>query len=116
MLRESLYELIAHESDIEVETVEPDPIELLAAVGRVEADVVIITLPETGDPGLLSHLLTEYPDLLVIALSPADESAFVYRQVITKESLEPLSEEGLLHAIRNHTQEYLRCQPLSAST
>ena len=68
----------------------------------------MITLPESGgDPGLTSHLLTEYPDLLVIALSPVAESAFVYRQVITKEEVVPLSAASLLTAIRSQQRERL---------
>ena len=105
MLRESLCGMIDGQPGIEVEMVEPDPLELLAAVERIEADVVVITMPDSGtDPGLCSHLLAEYPDLLVIALSPAGEDGYVYRQVITKEELEPLTEKSLLAAIRGRQE------------
>ena len=95
-------------SDIEVELVDAEAIELLEAVERTEADVVVITLPETGeDPGLVSHLLMEFPHLLIIAISPVEESGFVYRQVITKEELLPLSQANLLATIRSRRQEKL---------
>ena len=106
MLRESLRGAIEHQADIEVELVEPDPLELLAAVERTGADVVVITLPQANaDPGLTSHLLNEYPDLLVIAVSPVAGSAFAYRQVITKEEVVPLSSATLLAAIRSQQRE-----------
>lgn len=101
MLRESLRGMFERQADIEVTTAAPDPVEVLAAVGRTEADVVLVTLPDSDDdPGICSHLLAQYPELLVIALSPVDERAVVYRQVITREELTPLAEDGLLSAIR----------------
>lgn len=106
MLRESLLAVIEAHDDIEVEAVEPDPVEILAAVGRAAADVVVIALPESGeDPGLCSHLLAEYPDLRVLALSPAEATAFVYRQVITKEELTPPSESNILAFIRRRHED-----------
>ena len=106
MLRESLHDLIERELDIEVELVEPDPVEILAAVESTAAEVVVITLADPDeDPGLASHLLNEYPDLLVIAISPAEERAFMYRQIVTKEDLAPVSETRLLAAIRSQRQE-----------
>lgn len=105
MLRESLRCAFDGQPGIEVEMVEPDPLELLAAVERIEADVVVITLPDSRtDPGLCSHLLAEYPDLLVIALSAAGEDGYVYQQVITKEELEPLNEKSLLAVIRSRQE------------
>ena len=106
ILRESLRSVIEGHRDIEVEAIEPDPVEILAAVDRAAADVVVIALPESGqDPGLCSHLLSEYPDLLVLALSPAEASAFAYRQVITKEKLQPPSKSNILACIRRRHRE-----------
>lgn len=106
MLRESLRSVIEGHDDIEVEAVEPDPVTVLAAVDRAAADVVVIALPDSGeDPGLCSHLLTEYPDLLVLALSTAEANAFAYRQVITKEELQPPSTASILACIRRRHQE-----------
>ncbi len=106
MHRDALCSLLERQADIEVATTTPDPVELLAAVDRTEAEVVLVTLPESGaDPGICSHLLAEYPDLLVIALSPVEQRAIVFRQVITREELMPVAEEGLLRAIRRQRDE-----------
>lgn len=106
MLRESLRSVLERRPDLEVATAAPDPIEMLAAVDRVEPDVVFVTLSGSGeDPGICSHLLAEYPQLLVIALSPVEQRAVVYRQVITREELRPLAEESLLRVIRRQKQE-----------
>jgi DNA-binding NarL/FixJ family response regulator len=100
-LRTGLAALLQQQSDIEVVGTVLDPIELLVGVGDTQADVVVVTLPESGDmPGICSHLLHEYPQLLILALSSARTRACVYRQAITVEPLADISDEGILTAVR----------------
>ena len=101
MMRQALRRALERQSDLEIETVDPDPVELLAAVDRTAADVVVVTLPESGaDPGISSHLLLEFPGLLVIAISAAEQRAALFRQEIVREELVPMGEAQLLAAIR----------------
>ena len=103
MLRESLLAILEKESGVEVWAIEPDPFELLVAVERHGADVVVVTLPGSGDdPGIGSHLLLEYPQLLVVALEPETGGGFTYRLVIAKEEIGHLDSEGLLALVRGH--------------
>jgi DNA-binding NarL/FixJ family response regulator len=93
--------LLQQQSDIEVVGTVVDPVELLVAVGDTRADVVVVTLPDSGEmPGICSHLLHEYPQLLILALSSARTRACVYRQAITVEPLADISDEGILTAVR----------------
>lgn len=104
MLRESLRSIIDRELDLEVVAEEPDLVELLAAVDRTGADVVIVNLPESGEvPGICSHLLYEYPDLLILALSPVKGEAFAYRLTISRSQLNA-TEKSLLAAIRTQRE------------
>lgn len=117
MLRESLQSCLAGQSDIDVELVEPDTVEILTAVARTGADAVVVTLPESGeDPGLADHLLFEYPDLLVIALSPSEKGAFVYRLVVDKKPIEPLTPAGVLAVIRSREKALGDHGPLAQNT
>jgi len=103
MLRESLGNLIRRQCDMEVvgEVFEPNPIDLLFATNDVRPDVVVVDLPDWNeDPGICSHLLSENPRILVLALSTTRESAFLYRQSISKEQLPTASNEAILGAIR----------------
>jgi DNA-binding NarL/FixJ family response regulator len=78
--------LLQQQSDIEVVGTVLDPVNLLVAVGDTQADVVVMALPDSGEmPGICSHLLHEYPQLLILALSPA---------------LADMSDEGILTAMR----------------
>ena len=100
MLRELLRELLSHQEDMEVVGEVLDPLEILYAVRETEADLVVTTLPESGEPGISSHLLAEYPELLVLAVSPRRNRARLYRQVVLREELSDTADEGLLSTIR----------------
>ena len=100
-LRTRLAGLFQLQSDIEVVGTVLDPIELLMAVEDTQADVVVMTLPDSREvPGICSHLLYEYPRLLILALSSTRTRACVYRQVITVEQLSYTSDEEILVAVR----------------
>ena len=106
MLRQSLRAVLERHAGIEVETVEPDPVEILSAVDRTSADVVIVTLPESGEaPGITSHLLAQYPQLLVVALSAVEQHAAIFRQLIVREELSSFEEDQLVAAILRRREE-----------
>jgi DNA-binding NarL/FixJ family response regulator len=100
-LRTFLVDLLQPQNDVEVVGSVLEPIELLMAVEDTQADVVVLTLPDSGQiPGICSHLFDQYPHLLILALSPDNTKACVYQQVIAVEELMDISEENLLTAIR----------------
>jgi DNA-binding NarL/FixJ family response regulator len=100
-LRTRLEELLQNQSDVEVSGIILDPIKLLMAIEDTQADVVIVTLPSSGKmPAICSHLLYEYPQLLILALSSDCMKARIYRQTITVEQLSDTSDAGILLAIR----------------
>ena len=101
VLRAYLEELLQHHSDVEMSGTVSDPVELLIAVEDTQADVVVVRLPDSEEmPSICSHLLAEYPQLLILALSPDSTRACVYRQVTVVEPLINTSEEEILKAIR----------------
>jgi DNA-binding NarL/FixJ family response regulator len=96
-----LARLLRLQSDIEVVGTVFDPIALLSAVGETQAEVVVVTLPESGEmPGICSHLFYEYPELVILALSSTRSRAYVYRQVMTVEQLSSTLDEDILAAVR----------------
>ena len=101
ILRELLSGLIQRQFDMEVVGEELDPVELLLAVDETRANVVVLDLLDSGEePGICSHLLAEYPQLLVLALSSERERAVLCRQIIHKETLSNASDDEILAAIR----------------
>ncbi len=99
--------LFQEQDDIQVVGVVLDPIELLISIEDVEADVVVITLPESGGiPGICSHLLYQYPALLILALSADCQELWIYRQVIESTPLDGGTSDNILAAIRRFKAEH----------
>ena len=105
MHRELLRQLITQQLDMDVVAEELDPVQLLLTVRQTEADVVVLTLPKSGeDPGLCSHLLSEYPNLVVLALSGVQDDASLYRLEIVRQRLASTADGPLLAALRQATR------------
>ena len=103
---ESLRRLIESQQDMVIVGESIGPVETLMAVSKTEAQVVILELPAANtDPGICSHLLAEFPHLLILSLSANSEQGIIYRQRICKETLDNISDNQILHAIRQAKQE-----------
>jgi hypothetical protein len=101
MLRDLLRNRIEAEPDLEVADEALDPVDVLLAVKETGADVVLVTVPiSDATPPLCTHLLTEFPDLVVIGLWPEAQAAVAYRSAIDIEPLHGLFYEDIVGAIR----------------
>jgi hypothetical protein len=70
-------------------------IELMLHVQRLKPDVLVLDLLNDGrEPGICSHLLEEFRDLVILAISPSK----IRR--LSKASLLSFSERALLETIR----------------
>jgi DNA-binding NarL/FixJ family response regulator len=77
-----------------------DPIEVLLAATQDEVDVVILGLQDDELPGIASHMLSERPQLRILALGRDGRRAFLYRLRPQVVPLGELSPERLIEAIR----------------
>ena len=76
-------------------------IKLLFAIRETPVDVVIVTpLKANGEPKICSHLLLEYPSLIVITLSAKGEAAYLYQSGTPKLRFDDPSGQTILSAIR----------------
>ncbi|HKR14758.1 MAG TPA: hypothetical protein VJT15_22015 [Pyrinomonadaceae bacterium] len=74
-----------------------DPIDLLVTVNETDADVVIMGHPEAESmPGICTHLLIEFPILLILIISTIDQRAFLYERKITQEEVSYTIPEDLI--------------------
>ncbi len=102
ILREILANLLAREGDIEVVGQVDDPIGLLVAVEETQADVVLHTFHDSPElPGIVTHLLAEFPNVLVIGLSPDASEAFACRQTVSVKPLVGVGFDEVLAEIRS---------------
>src|SRR5262245_49126703 len=74
-----------------------DPIDLLLTVNETDADVVIMGHPQADRmPGICTHLLAEFPILLILIVSTIDQRAFLYERKITQEEVSYTIPEDLI--------------------
>lgn len=96
-LRDLLQEEIERLDDMEIVGEAFDPIDLLLTAHESEAEVVIMGHPHADRlPGICTHLLTEFPFLLILVISTIDECAFLYQRKITREEVSYTLPEDLI--------------------
>jgi len=99
---EALMKAMAATGDMESLGVAEGSIELLLKVAELRAEAVVLPMRrDETDPGLCSHLLFEYPDLIVVSVSRNLERANVYRRVIIRQTLQDGHGATVFHEIRN---------------
>ncbi|MEU8234396.1 hypothetical protein AB0C12_32820 [Actinoplanes sp. NPDC048967] len=103
-LRVALQEAISAAGDCEAVGTADRPLDTLLATGAAHADVVILGAEGNGEPpGIVSHLLAEYPDVKVLCVAP-DRAMFVLLQPV-EVPVADISPAALLNAIRTLTHE-----------
>ena len=96
-LRDVLEAVIERHQNMEVVGEAFDPIDLLVTVSETDADVVIMGHPEADMmPGICTHLLTEFPILLLLIISTIDQRAFLYERKIRQEEVSYTIPEDLI--------------------
>ncbi len=93
--------MLMREPDIEIVGEATDTVDTLLKVGSTHADVVAIDLPLYGkDSGLCSHLLAEYPDVKIFAISEEGDEIVMYETVMMRRQASDTSTNKLADFIR----------------
>ncbi len=102
MQREAFRKLLADEPDIELVAEVEDAVDLLLTVDLTGVNVVLHGWPEeSGElPGICTHILTEYPDLLLIGIPADADRAYACRQMIATTPLAAKTLHEMLAEIR----------------
>lgn len=101
-----VYEMIESQNGLTIAAEAFNPVETLMLMAETEADLVMLDLPDTNeDPGICSHLLAEFPQLVIIALSSNCQEAILYRHNISKTRIKDASDKQILALIRQIKEE-----------
>jgi chemotaxis response regulator CheB len=96
-LRDLLQDVILRQENMLVVGEAIDPIDLLLTVNETDADVVIMGHPQADHmPGICTHLLVEFPTLLILVISTIDHRAFLYERKITQKEVSYTFPEDLI--------------------
>jgi DNA-binding transcriptional LysR family regulator len=78
-----------------------DTVQVLLKVRETGADVVVAMLKKGGEePGLVSHVLGEYPSAVVLAVAPELKGASIFRLATTRADLSGLKAGQVYSALR----------------
>jgi two-component system, NarL family, response regulator DesR len=100
MLRDICTQVVGEQPDMVVVGESSEGMELLMAVGRTGADIVVLGLHDSELSGIGSHLLDAYPHLKVLGLTADGRRAFLYKLRPEKVPIGEVSPQRLLAAIR----------------
>jgi len=106
--RELVRKLIEQEPGVELVGEVADPIDLLVEVKRQQADLVVQEWPGEEIPGICSHLLIEYPDLLLIGIPRDSAHVFLCRQTVSKRRFPSAKLQEVLARIRRRSAPALK--------
>jgi len=83
---QAVRELVGENDQLQIVGQTQEPVDMLLQAKRANADVVILSQAlHGGEPGICSHLLLEYPNLVVV-LVPSDSGPnIVCRMVLHRE-------------------------------
>jgi DNA-binding NarL/FixJ family response regulator len=101
MISDIIRNIIEHQLDMTIVGEVVDPISLLYTIREKSIDVVIMTpIKVNGEPKICSHLLANFPSLIIVALADNNETAYLYRTGAPKLCIEDPSGQSLIIAIR----------------
>jgi DNA-binding NarL/FixJ family response regulator len=96
--------MLIREPDIEIVGVAIDALDILLKVASTHAEVVVIDLPASGkDSGLCSHILAEYPEVKIFAVSEEGDRIVNYETAMLRREASDTSLENLVDLIRMST-------------
>jgi hypothetical protein len=96
----ALGELVGENDQLQIVGQADEPVDILLQAKRVNADVVVLSqAPHGGEPGICSHLLLEYPNLVVV-LVPSDSGPNVICRVVLIREVRDASREALRIMLR----------------
>jgi DNA-binding NarL/FixJ family response regulator len=100
MMRELVREIIERQPDMEIVGEIVDPLHVLLATRETRVEAVIVALRNSEDSGLISHLLSECPNLTILGLSSQGDDAFIVQMCPQRTEIINPSVANILSALR----------------
>ena len=107
LMREAVRTALSRHADIEVVSEIEDPLEILPAIERTQADCLIIAQEVFGRrPPICGNVFAAYPDMKILAVaSGSDDSVLYWVFMEIRLSRIETSEEGVINALRGNLEK-----------
>lgn len=105
MIPDAIRQLVAEQEDMELVGDCRGPMKILQETGRAKADAVILAHDGEDDAGLCSQLLSVYPDLSILSLTPDLASAFTQQLCSHRREFTNLQRQDIVQSLRAVVRE-----------
>jgi DNA-binding NarL/FixJ family response regulator len=108
MVPDGIRKVVESQPDMEIVGDSRGPMRILQDVGRTKADAVILAQGDSVDaeePGLCSHLLSVYPDLVILGVSSNLRTAFLKQMRPQRRNIFLVDDADLVQTIRRYLVE-----------
>lgn len=99
-VRQGVRAALHEQPDIDIVAEILDPIGILMAPREIEVEVVVVESAEGDELGLSSHLLAEYPDLIVISALRSGDQLCIEQRLPRRDLIEEPWTEHLLECLQ----------------
>lgn len=100
MIPDAIRQLVTEQDDMELVGDCRGPMNILQETGRTKADAVILAHEDTKEPGLSSQLLSVYPDLTILSVTPDLSSAFTQQLRSQRRDMTSVEKEHIIRSLR----------------
>lgn len=100
MIPDAIRQLMAEEEDMELVGDCRGPMHILQETGRTKADAVILVHQDTKEPGLCSQLLSVYPDLTILSVTPDLAASFTQQLSSSRRDFSTVKRQDIIQSLR----------------
>ena len=100
MIPDAIRLLVEEQEDMELVGDCRGPMSILQETGKTKADAVILAHEDTKEPGLCSQLLSVYPDLTILSVTPDLASVFVQQLCSRRQTIVIAQQEEIIEKLR----------------
>ncbi len=100
MIPDAIRQLVAEQEDMELVGDCRGPMHILQETGRAKADAVILAHEDTRESGLCSQLLSVYPDLTILSVTPDLASAVTQQLCSSRREFTNLHHQDVMPSLR----------------
>ena len=105
MIPDAIRQLLAEQEDMELVGDCRGPMNILRETGRTKADAVVLAHERGDDSGLCSQLLSVYPDLSILSLTPDLASVFTQQLCSHRREFTNLQRQDIVQSLRAVVRE-----------
>lgn len=101
MIPETVKELIAAQPDMQIVGDAESPMQILREVGSHPVEVVVLATRGDEEPGLCSHLLSAFPDIIILCIAVDLSAAFLQHRRPQRYAMPDTQPETILSSLRS---------------